>query len=76
MNSKVCSSIPGSCRGSPCDIEIYLRKNRSVWVISMDSEVTMPDQAMASMTLKQHRSTGRKFGRRKWKRWRMTKDQV
>ena len=35
------------------DIEIYLRKNKSIWVNSMDSEVTMPDEIIAAMTLKQ-----------------------
>ena len=39
--------------GGKTDIEIYLRKNKSIWVNSMDSEVTMPDRIMASMTLKQ-----------------------
>ena len=39
--------------GGKTDIEIHLRKNKSVWVNSVDSEVTTPDEIMASMTLKQ-----------------------
>ena len=39
--------------GGKADIDEYLRKNKSIWVNSMDSEVTMPDEIMASMTLEQ-----------------------
>ena len=35
------------------NIEIYLGKNKSVWVNSMDPEAVTPDEMIASMTLKQ-----------------------